>query len=169
VRRQRLAADQPRRARQVGDAKAQPSAEDAVEGPAEAAAQRRHAHGRAGREARADHDLALAAPAPEPHDGRPGLAQIGVDGEHPLAAGAAQAVDQRDAVAIAGRRLDVRVRPDLPRRGNVGRRGDDEDLDDTGQRAERGTQTGRVADLRNDARRQHDDDGEIGRRRRHGQ
>ena len=75
---------------------------------------------------------------PQPDHGRTGLAQIGVDGEHPLATGTAQAADERDAVAVLGRGLDVGVRPRLPRRRDVARSGDDDELDGAGERRQRG-------------------------------
>ena len=169
VRGQRVAAHQARRARQIGDAEAQPAAEDAIERAAQAAAERRHAHGRAGHEARADEDLALVARRPQPDHRGTGLAQVGVDDEDPLAAGPAQAVDEGDAVAVAGRGLDVGLGPGLPRGRDVGRRGDHDDLGGAGERGERGPQAGGVADLGRDAGRQDDDDREIRRRRGHWQ
>ena len=169
VRGQRLAPHQARRARQIGDAEAQPAAEDAVERAAQAAAERRHADGRAVHEARADEDLALIARRPQPDDGGTGLAQVGVDDEDPLAAGPAQAVDEGDAVAVARRGLDLGLGPGLARRRHVARRGDDDGFGGAAQRAERGVQAGGVADLGRDARRQDHDDRELGRGRGHGQ
>ena len=168
VRGQRLAADQPRRARQIGDAEAQAAAEDAVERPAQAAAQRRDAQRGPRREARADQDLALIARRPQPDDRRPRLAQVGVDEQRPLTAGAAQAVDQGHAVAVAGRILDGGVGPRLPGRRGIARRRDHDDLRRAAERRDRGPQAGRVADFGHDARRQHDDDGQFRSGRGHG-
>ena len=133
---------------------------------AQAAAQRRHAHRRAGDEARADQDLAAVARRPQPHHRGTRLAQVGVDERGPTrrGPGAGRGRARRRSRRPARPRRRPSARPAAPPRRRAARR---PRRSRRCSRASRARRAGRpaVADLGRDAGRQDDDDREIGRRR----